>query len=270
MKTLPISHLRVVHLLTVVSLFVGELPVRGAVDRVIYASMAGRPLKYHTAIDNQSVRLKGVIRTTDNATSGIDGVWGWNGIAGHAVFGWDVVQRRVGPRLPGRGGDSIHGAALVDPVDGSMVNALADPYLIKLEEAGLDARINIAIDNGLWFLHKNQYSHSNLRTFSGAPDRGLAPDQLRDDLRLADGIRNPRVPDQRSQAGREPGRGSYVTNVRNGFNWLFSGYYLNSNYPMLRSVAIGPSTARIRMPTATARASGARLRRPPGFIREAW
>jgi len=47
---------------------------------------------------------------------------------------------------------------LVDPVDSSMANAVVDNYLVKVEEDALDFRVNRAIDNGLWYLYKNQLS----------------------------------------------------------------------------------------------------------------
>ncbi len=45
---------------------------------------------------------------------------------------------------------------MVDPVDNSMANAVTDNYLVRVEEDSLDYRVNIVIDEGLWYLYKNQ------------------------------------------------------------------------------------------------------------------
>ena len=55
----------------------------------------------------------------------------------------------------------------------ALVGAISDNYLVKIENNTLDSRINIAIDNGLWYLYKQGIRADGvtgeLKTFDGSP-----------------------------------------------------------------------------------------------------
>ena len=100
--------------------------------------------------------------------------------------------------------------------------------------------MNIAIDNGLWYLYNNNYNHSYFRTFDSSPFLAWAYSSYYASPTAstiqAFAINNHKINGDTSE---DP----YVESVRLGLNWLIQGYYSNSSYPMLKAITIGAQSA---------------------------
>lgn len=140
-------------------LLVAAPMVSAAVDKVICVPWQGDPAKQHTALSGASVQLKGVVRTTDTSTVWYRWIFGDGNqtaaasLSGSTVYNLSTTHTYVLPS-----GTPITAELQVDDVDSSMANAVGDPYLLKIEDNTLDARVNMAIDRGLWYL----YTHHNI------------------------------------------------------------------------------------------------------------
>ncbi len=140
-----------------------------AVDTVRCIVWQGDPAKFHTAISGESVRLKGVITTTD-----INEIWyKWvygdgtesavSTLSGNTKYSVSIDKAYTGAE------ETPFTAILqVDAVDASMANAVSDTFLVKIQSDSLNARVNIAIDNGLWYLYTTNYSNSYFHTFDSS------------------------------------------------------------------------------------------------------
>ena len=128
-----------------------------AVDKVICVPWQGNPLRQHTALNGVAVQLKAVVKTTDTAVVYYKWVFGdGNETAVASLSGNTQYNVETTHVYTAAVGTPFTAQLLVDPVDNSMLNAVADPYLLKLETENLDSRVNIAIDRGLWFLYKSK------------------------------------------------------------------------------------------------------------------
>ena len=218
-----------------------------AVENVRCILWQGDATKYHTAIDGQAVRLKGVITTTDTSTI----YYRWQPGDGSPLA---AVQTLSGLTKYNVEFDHVYSGAVgtpftalleVDDVDASMANAVGDTYLVKIEEPGLDAEINIAIDNGLWWLYQSTYNHSLFYTFDGSPflvfyrlgsySNNYFASPTASTIQ-AFAINNHKI---NGNTNEDP----YVEAVQLGMNWLIQGYYSNPAYPMLRALGIAPQAA---------------------------
>lgn len=212
-----------------------------AVDNVRCIVWQGDPAKFHTAISGQSVRLKGVITTTDTSQIWYKWVYGdgtesaVSPLSGNTKYSVSVDKIYTGAEET-----PFTAVLLVDDVDSSMANADSDTFLVKIQLDSLYAKINIAIDNGLWYLYNNPYSHSYLRTFDSSPflawRHGNYYASPTASTIQAFAINNHKI---NGDTNEDP----YVESVRLGLNWLIQGYYINSSYPMLKAINIGVQSA---------------------------
>jgi hypothetical protein len=209
-----------------------------AVDKVICVPWQGNITKFHTAIDSQTIRLKGVIKTTDTTMVWYKWVYGDGAESSvYALSGKTKYNVESDHTYSGAAGTPFTAQLLVDHVDSSMANAIADSYLVKIEENNLDARINIAIDNGLWYLYKSGSDGSSYyHTFDGSPfmvwsygSYFASPTASVMHAFEINGHKETGDPDQ------DP----YAEYVDWGLNWLFNGWYYQNQYPMLRPYTIG-------------------------------
>jgi Dockerin type I domain len=135
-------------------LLVAAPMVSAAVDKVICVPWQGDPAKQHTAVSGTSVQLKGVLRTTDTSTVWYRWILGDGNqtavtpLSGSTVYNLTTTYTYTLPS-----GTPITAELQVDGVDSSMTNAVGDPYFLKIEDNTLDARVNMAIDRGLWYLY---------------------------------------------------------------------------------------------------------------------
>ena len=98
--------------------------------------------------------LKGVIKTTDGTAIWYQWIYGDGGSSAVASLSgetWYTVEDSHA--YAGAAGTPIT-ARLVVADNDALVGAISAPYLVKIENNTLDSRINIAIDNGLWYLYK--------------------------------------------------------------------------------------------------------------------
>ncbi len=211
-----------------------------AVDSVRCIVWQGDPAKFHTAISGQSVRLKAVITTTDTSQIWYRWVFGdGTTSAVSALSGSTTYKIATDHIYTGAVGTPFTAQLQVDDVDSSMANAVSDPFLIKIEDNILAARINIAIDNGLWYLFTSDYKNANIHTFDNSPamvwnysNYFASPTAS---AVQAFAINNHKINGDTSE---DP----YVEAVQQGMNWLIQGYYVNTSYPMLNALAINLTT----------------------------
>lgn len=142
-----------------------------AVDKVISVPWQGDTTKYHTTLSGGGGRLKGVIKTTDTSTHYYKWVYGDGGDSGVlSVSGntWYTVEDVHA--YTGADGTPFT-AQLVVADNSGLTGSVSDPYLVKIEANTLDARINVAIDEGLWYTYKQgtRGEGSGLSTFDGSP-----------------------------------------------------------------------------------------------------
>uniref|UniRef100_A0A831ZIY3 PKD domain-containing protein n=1 Tax=Desulfacinum infernum TaxID=35837 RepID=A0A831ZIY3_9BACT len=212
-----------------------------AVSRVRCVVWQGDPAKYHTALSGQATQLKGVIDTT--STSTIYYQWDFGdgtSSAVQALSGKTRYEVEVTHTYTAAVGTPFTAKLRVDAVDASMANAVEDIYLLKIEENSLDARVNIAIDRGLWFLYKTRQTPTWAYSLTGEPvvlwtsysSYYASPTAS---AVLAFEINNHK---ETGNDNEDP----YVEAVTRGLNWLFTGYAYNTNYPMLQAVNINVQT----------------------------
>ncbi len=199
----------------------------------------GDASKHHTAISGQSVRLAGVIDTTNTFPTWYKWVYGdgsESGVGG--LSGNTRYEVSIDHAYSGAVGTPFTARLLVDPVDATMANAVSDTYLVKIEENNLDARVNIAIDKGLWWLYTNDYTHSYQHTFNGSDfmawlqtSYGSFFSSPTASALQAFAINNHKINGDQNE---DP----YVEAVRKAMNWIVSGYYYSSSYPTLRVLGV--------------------------------
>ena len=222
-----------VFLLTAISAY-------AAVDNVRCILWQGDPAKFHTAISGQSVRLKGVITTTDTSQIWYKWVYGdGEESAVSTLSGNKKYNVSVDYAYTGAEETPFTAILLVDDVDSSMANAVSDTYLVKIQNDNLDSRINIAIDKGLWWLYTNNYANSNFHTFDGSAFMVWNQTSYSNfyasptaSAIQAFAINNHKVT---GNFADDP----YAEAVRLGLNWLVNGYYYDGRWPMLRALSIG-------------------------------
>lgn len=230
--------------LTCIAFFAMASGAMAAVDKVRCIVWQGDPAKYHTAIDGQSVRLKGVITTTDASQIWYKWVFGdGNESAVTSLSGSTKYNVQVDHTYSAVVGTPFTAQLQVDDVDSSMANAVVDNYLVKIEENNLDAEVNIAIDNGLWWLFNQAFSNSSCHTFDSSPfmvfynGNGSYPDNYFASP-TASSIQAFAINNHKFNG--DTNEDPYVEAVQLGMNWLIQGYYRYTSYPMLQALAISP------------------------------
>ncbi|RLB30468.1 MAG: hypothetical protein DRH20_16630, partial [Deltaproteobacteria bacterium] len=213
---------------------------RAGVGRVICVPWQGDPGKFHTAVSGVEVRLKGVIETTDTGPVWYRWVFGdgtqspvasLNGGLRYNVEALHIYSGAVGTPFTAQ--------LQVDGVDSSMANAVSDPYLVKIEQDNLDARVNMAIDEGLWWLFNNNYTHSYLHTFDGSEFMVWRQwDYISDAFASPTASAIQAFAINNHKINGDPEEDPYVRAVRLGMNWLLQGYRYDGRWPMLQAVAI--------------------------------
>lgn len=211
-----------------------------AVTRVRCVVWQGDPAKYHTAISGQAAQLKCVVDTDSTSTIYYKWVFGdgtesaianTSGSLRYNVETTHTYTAAVGTPFTAK--------LLVDN-DSSLAHAIEDTYLLKIEENILDARVNIAIDRGLWFLYKTRRTSSSAQSLTSEPvvywesysSYYASPTAS---AVLAFEINNHK---ETGNDNEDP----YVEAVTRGLNWLFTGYWSSTSYPMLQAVNLTAQT----------------------------
>jgi hypothetical protein len=212
-----------------------------AVDKVRCILWQGDTAKQHTAISLTSIRLKGVITTTDTTTIWYKWVYGDGTESGvTSLSGATKYNVEANYTYNEDIGTPITARLVVSDVDITLATNVQDTYLLKIEDNTLDARVNIAIDNGLWYLYKSGSTSSSFHTMDGSSylywgysSYYAAPTAS---AVQAFGINEHKV---NGDFNEDP----YAEAVSLGMNWLIQGYSYSTSYPMLRAVGISVQTA---------------------------
>lgn len=210
--------------------------VSAAPTKVICVPWQGDTTEHHKTWDGQQVILKGVVHT-DNT----DPIWyKWNFgdatesaiflLSGKTEYNVEVTHTYTGAD------ETPFTAKLIVADNNALADPIEDPYLVKIQAESLDSKINVAIDNGLWYLYKSGYtSNPNYHTFDGSPYMVwgygyyfAAPTASAVHAFEINGHKETGDPDE------DP----YVEAVKGGLNWLFNGYYSTTSCPMLRPYSI--------------------------------
>lgn len=213
-----------------------------AVDKVRCIVWQGDPAKQHTAISGQSARLKAVI-DTDN-TSMIWYRWVYGDGTSSAVSSASGSKRykvAIDKVYTAATGTPFTAKLQVDATSNAMTNVVEDTYLIKVEDNNLDTRVNIAIDNGLWWLYQQGGNHgysSYPHTYDGSPQMTWVQTSSVYTLATptasaiqAFGINGHKT---KGNVNEDP----YVEAVQQGMNYLVKGYNYYTSYPALRARSI--------------------------------
>ena len=208
------------------------------VEKVICVPWQGNTAKYHTTWSGYNVYLKGVIKT--DSTAQIWYKWNFGDGTSSGVSSlsgkrkYNVEVRHV---YTGAEGTPFTAQLLVDAVDGSMANAVTDNYLVKIESHNLDAKINVAIDNGLWYLYKTGSNASGYyHTLDGSPFMVWSYSSYYASP-TASAVHAFQINGHKETGDFD--EDPYAEYVEGGLNWLFNGYYYTTSYPMLRAYNIG-------------------------------
>ena len=223
-----------------VGLLVATTVAQGAV-KVICVPWQGNPSKYHTAVSGQQVELKAVVKTSGTGTV----YYRWDFGDGSAPYNstlsgstkYNVARMHT---YTGSVGTPFTAQLLVDEVDASMSNAVVDNFLVKIETDDLDAKVNRAIDRGLWYLYKDV-------DFHGSPTgyyHSLNGEEVAvwwygsySTSPTASAIHAFQINGHKKDG--DPNEDPYVEVVKKGLNWLFNGWYRYSGRYMLRTYSIG-------------------------------
>lgn len=211
-----------------------------AVDNVICVPWQGDVNKYHTTTNGLSVLLKAVLKTDDTGTRYYKWVFGDGSpdSAVTALSGSTKYNLEIAHTYTGAVGTPFTAKLLVDADDNSMANAVEDTYFVRIEEPGLDANVNVAIDKGLWWLYKNHYTHSYLRTFDNSPFMAWNQTSYGSYFAspTASAIQAFAINNHKFKGN--PNQDPYVEAVQLGMNFLMKGYYYSGSYPMLRALNV--------------------------------
>lgn len=209
---------------------------QAAVTKVICVPWQGDINKYHTTWSGQEIILKGVIHTDD--TSQIWYKWNFGDGTESSVYSLNSKTKyNVEIKHTYTGAvETPFTAKLIVANNNALVNPIEDPYLVKIQAPGLDAKINVAIDNGLWYLYKSGYtSNAYYHTFDGSPYMVWGYSNFFASP-TASAVHAFEINGHKETGN--PNEDPYVEAVEWGLNWLFNGYYYSTGYPMLRPLSI--------------------------------
>ena len=131
--------------------------------KVVCVPWGGNPAYYHTTWDGKTTLLKAVVYTVD--TSPVNYVWNFGDgspdatgtLSGNTKYNVEVTHPYTGS-----GGTPFLATVTVD--DGSTI--VSDTYRIRIRALNLDAEVDVAIDDGLWWLYKHQYADGHWSSYS--------------------------------------------------------------------------------------------------------
>jgi hypothetical protein len=207
-----------------------------APTKVICVPWQGNINKYHTTWSGLNVFLKGVIETDSTAQ-----IWyKWNfgdgtesavsSATGKTKYNVEITHTYTGAE------GTPFTAKLLVADNNALANPIEDPYLVKIEPVGLDSKINVAIDNGLWYLYKSGSDTSSYyHTFDGSPFMVWSYSSYYASP-TASAVHAFQINGHKETG--DPDEDPYAEYVERGLNWLFNGYYYSSSYPMLRALTI--------------------------------
>ncbi len=210
--------------------------VSAAPTKVICVPWQGDTAKHHTTWSGQEIILKGVIHTDST-----DQIWyKWNfgdatessiiSLSGKTKYNVEITHTYTGAE------EMPFTAKLIVADNNALANPIEDPYFVKIQAASLDSKINVAIDNGLWYLYKSGYtSNTNYHTFDGSPYMVWGYSNFYASP-TASAVHAFEINGHKETG--DPDEDPYVEAVEGGLNWLFNGYFSTTSYPMLQPYTI--------------------------------
>lgn len=210
-----------------------------AVDKVICVPWQGDVYKQHTAISGQGAQLKGVIKTTNTAAVYYKWVFGdgtetaFASLSGATKYNVEATHTYTAAK------GTPFTAKLQVSNTSPFALAEEDPYLLKIEDNEINARINISIDRGLWWLYQQGNNHgytSYPHTTDGSPPMTWLQTSYVGTLVTptasavhAFGINGHKV-------NGNPDEDPYAEAVQFGMNYIVRGFF--SSNPALRAYPI--------------------------------
>ncbi|HDN65290.1 MAG TPA: hypothetical protein ENF23_03190 [Methanosarcinales archaeon] len=207
-----------------------------APTKVICVPWQGDINKYHTTWDSQQIILKGVIHADS-----IDLIWyKWNfgdgtessvvALSGKTKYNVEITHTYTGAD------ETPFTAKLIVADNNALANPIEDPYLVKIQAANPDSEINVAIDNGLWYLYKSGSDSSDYyHTYDSSPFMVWSYSSYYASP-TASAVHAFEINGHKETG--DPAEDPYAEYVERGLNWLFNGYYYSANYQMLRPLPI--------------------------------
>jgi hypothetical protein len=209
-----------------------------AVDKVICVPWQGDVNKQHTAISGQAAQLKCVVKTTDTTAVYVKWVFGDGAESAVTTLSGSTKHNVATTHVYTAATDTPFTAKLQVSNTTPFALVKEDPYLLKIQSDEINARINIGIDKGLWWLYTTG-SSGLAGTYDGSPDLAWSESTYVSTLVSptasavhAFGINNHKVKGN-------PDEDPYVEAVQQGMNYLVKGYTGSSaSCPALQAVAI--------------------------------
>jgi large repetitive protein len=213
-----------------------------AVDKVICVPWQGDVVKQHTALNGVAVQLKGVIKTSDTSPVYYKWVFGDGSADSTPILLSGDTKYSVDTTHAYTAASGTPFTALLQ-VSNSLPFSLTlqDTYLVKLEDDSQDARINLAIDMGLWWLYKQGNTHGYTgygRTYDGSPPMTWLQTSSLYTLvtPTASAVHAFGINGHKMKGN--PDQDPYVEAVQMGMNYLVKGYNYYTSYPALRAYTI--------------------------------
>lgn len=230
--------------LFVVIMLAGMLAITPAASaaptKVICVPWQGDINKHHTTWSGQNINLKCVVHT--DTTSQIWYQWNFGDGSTSAIISlsgatkYNVEIKHIYTDAL----DKPFTAQLTVADNNALANPITDRYLVKIQENKLDSKINVAIDDGLWYLYKQgSDASSSYKSFDGSPVMVWSYSSYYTSP-TASAVHAFEINGHKETGN--PDEDPYVTSVDRGLNWLFKGYYSSTSYPMLEGVAINAQT----------------------------
>jgi len=230
-------HLLLVMIIYIIAIITISSVASAAPMKVICVPWQGDINKYHTTWSEQEIILKGVIHTDS-----IDAIWyKWNfgdgtessivSLSGKTKYNVEITRTYTGAD------ETPFIAKLMVADNSALTNPIEDPYLVKIQAANQDSKINVAIDNGLWYLYKSgSDGSSQYNTLDSSPFMVWSYGSFYASP-TASAVHAFEINGHKETG--DPDEDPYVEYVERGLNWLFNGYFYTTSYPMLQSKNIG-------------------------------
>ena len=213
-----------------------------AVDKVICVPWQGDIYKQHTAISGQAAQLKGVIKTTDTSTVYYKWVFGDGTETAPASLGSATKYSVEATHAYAAAKDTPFTAKLQVSNTWPFALAKEDLYLLKIEDNEINARINISIDKGLWWLFKQGNTHgyaSYPHTYDGSPYMTWLQTNYVYTIVTPTAAAVHAFGINGHKANGNPDEDPYAEAVQFGMNYLVKGYFDGMGNPALRAASIG-------------------------------
>jgi hypothetical protein len=213
-----------------------------AVNKVICVPWQGDVNKQHTAISGQAAQLKCVVKTSD--TSAVYVKWAFGDgsadsvvttLSGATKYNVETTHTYTAAK------DTPFTAKLQVSDTTPFAMSKEDPFLLKIQADEVNARINVAIDKGLWWLYKSGNNHSyvsSAHTYDNSPAVTWVQTSWVFTLATPTASAVHAFGINGHRAHGNPDQDPYVEAVVGGMNYLTKGYYNTATYPALQAVNI--------------------------------